>query len=96
MKKKVNTHKSMRVFQIDERHIRYNGGLYRLIPPPRKYHYPSTPERRKKLRLYMQEYRKKKKNVVPENTVPPAYIDVPSTIPHTTDLSGLQDFVFNP
>ena len=89
----------MRVFEIDEKHIRYNGSLYRLIPPPRKYHYPSTPERRKKLRLYMQEYRKKKRDVVPENPVPPAYDNVPIIIPHSTDVSGiqwLQDFTLDP
>ena len=86
----------MRVIQIDERHIRYNGSLYRLIPPPRKYHYPSTPERRKKLRLYMQEYRKKKRNVVPENPVPPTYDDVSITIPPERDLKGLQEDCFNP
>ncbi len=78
----------MRVLQIDERHIRYNGHLYRLIAPPRKYHYPSTPERRKKLRLYMQEYRKKKRNVVPETPMPPTYDDVPFTIPHERFLTG--------
>ena len=92
MEKKEQRNKGNTKNEIDDRLIPWNGNMYRTIPPPRKYQYPSTPERRRKLALYMQDYRNKK-HALAATALPPAPIDVP--LPETNDLvrEKLRDFL---